>query len=555
MPGMGNKCDAFMMHSQRRRAIAAHTKVYTDILLDVIQKLSLAKDLETIMFIVRKAARQLVGSDGATFVLRDNGQCYYADEDAIAPLWKGKRFSISSCISGWAMEHCVPVVIDNIYADSRVLIDAYRPTFVKSLAIVPIRTTSPIGAIGTYWAESYLPTEEQICLLQALADSTSIAMENVLLHSRLEQGHKETSAQMEMTQQLIEANQNLEHLLNELNQRNQEMLWLKEFSSLLQTCFYINEAYQLIEQYTKKLLPTMSGVLYLMHFSRNYLEIVASWGEAVAEKIMKPEECYALRRGSIYTLEYPQKGLICGHKLESNRKSYTCIPLYAQNDIIGLFYLEWDEHAGYRTTDSKNNSNLLMSMLAEQVALGVSNIKLRETLRKQCVRDVLTDLYNRRYLEETLDREINRCLRKSASLALLMIDIDHFKQFNDEFGHEAGDVVIQEFANALRLGVKKGDIVCRYGGEEFILVVPEAELDTILKQAHSLHDMVTHLYLRYRGVALPSITVSIGLAMCPLHGKTMSELITSADKALYEAKHSGRNKTVVYTLTTNNKAF
>ncbi|WP_382342902.1 GAF domain-containing protein [Legionella dresdenensis] len=146
-------------------ADASHLSEPTNVLLEVVQNLSSASDLETIMFIVRKAARRLTNADGATFVLRDKENCYYADEDAIGPLWKGKRFPMAMCISGWVMLHGESVVIEDIYSDSRVPADAYRPTFVKSLAMVPIRKNSPIGAIGTYWAENYHPTEQQLKFL------------------------------------------------------------------------------------------------------------------------------------------------------------------------------------------------------------------------------------------------------------------------------------------------------------------------------------------------------------------------------------------------------
>jgi two-component system, cell cycle sensor histidine kinase and response regulator CckA len=151
----------------------------------VVQELSQARSLEAIQVIVRQAARQLTGADGATFVLRDGDRCFYADEDAIAPLWKGMRFPMSACISGWAMLNARAAVIEDIYADARIPADAYRPTFVKSLAMVPIRTSAPIGAIGNYWATRRMPTDSDVRLLQALADSTSIAIENVQTQSTL----------------------------------------------------------------------------------------------------------------------------------------------------------------------------------------------------------------------------------------------------------------------------------------------------------------------------------------------------------------------------------
>lgn len=169
-----------------------------------IQELSLARDLDAVMHIVRTVARELTGADGATFVLREGDFCFYADEDAISPLWKGSRFPIQTCISGWAMINRKAAVIEDIYADERIPADAYRPTFVKSLAMVPIRTIDPIGAIGNYWADRRLPTEEEVTWLQSLADITAVTLENVQVYAELEQRVKDRTAQ------LLTANKELE---------------------------------------------------------------------------------------------------------------------------------------------------------------------------------------------------------------------------------------------------------------------------------------------------------------------------------------------------------
>ncbi|QEH41222.1 GAF domain-containing sensor histidine kinase [Chitinophaga sp. XS-30] len=169
------------------------------ILVAAVQEMSLSRSLESVMRIVRTAARRLTGADGATFVLRDGDKCYYADEDAIAPLWKGQRFPMNICISGWAMLNRKPAVIGDIYADSRIPIDAYRPTFVKSLLMVPVRSIDPIAAIGNYWAHRHLPSNEEISLLQSLADITAVNMENIQVYIELEQRVKER------TQELIES--------------------------------------------------------------------------------------------------------------------------------------------------------------------------------------------------------------------------------------------------------------------------------------------------------------------------------------------------------------
>jgi len=174
-------------------------------LVAVVQELSLARNLEGITAIVRRAARELTGADGATFVLRDNGFCYYADEDAIAPLWKGKRFPMEICISGWVMLNRESTVIEDIYDDPRIPADAYRPTFVKSLAMVPIRSLNPVGAIGTYWATRRRPQPEEVSLLRALADSTSVAMENVQLYADLERKVAERTARLQMLNEELDS--------------------------------------------------------------------------------------------------------------------------------------------------------------------------------------------------------------------------------------------------------------------------------------------------------------------------------------------------------------
>lgn len=175
------------------------------LLVNAVQQLSQARDIDTVTAIVRTAARKLTGADGATFVLKDKDHCYYADEDAIAPLWKGQRFPMSVCVSGWVMQHKETIVIEDIYKDERVPIDAYKPTFVKSLLMVPIHTMAPIGAIGNYWASNHMPTIEEIHLLQSLADITSVSIENVYVYNELEQRVKQRTHELEETNKELEA--------------------------------------------------------------------------------------------------------------------------------------------------------------------------------------------------------------------------------------------------------------------------------------------------------------------------------------------------------------
>lgn len=176
-------------------------------LIEVIQKLSQARDLPTVQDVVRHAARRLTDADGATFVLCEGDQCHFVDEEAVGPLWKGQRFLMANCVSGWAMMNRRPVVIEDVFADPRVPHDTYRPTFVKSLVVVPIRTIDPIGAIGTYWAARHRATDDEVRLIQALADTTAVALENVRVITELEDRVRARTAELESTnRQLVAAN-------------------------------------------------------------------------------------------------------------------------------------------------------------------------------------------------------------------------------------------------------------------------------------------------------------------------------------------------------------
>ena len=193
------------LQNQRERERLEREKESLAVLIGIVKQLSTARTMTDVMTIVRSGARQLTGADGATFVLRDRECCFYADEDAIEPLWKGRRFPLHTCISGWAMLNQQAAVIPDIYVDPRIPVDAYRPTFVRSLAMVPIRTESPIGAIGNYWATPHTATESEVALLQALADTTSVAIENVRLYAELEERVSQRTAALAHANEELQA--------------------------------------------------------------------------------------------------------------------------------------------------------------------------------------------------------------------------------------------------------------------------------------------------------------------------------------------------------------
>jgi diguanylate cyclase (GGDEF)-like protein len=227
-----------------------------------------------------------------------------------------------------------------------------------------------------------------------------------------------------------------------------------------------------------------------------------------------------------------------------------CVPMVAQGEALGVLHLGARRvAAGPEMPDDPEDplsptTQWLAIAVAQNVALSLANLRLRETLHRQSVRDPLTGLYNRRYLEETMVREEARAKRTRSTLGVILLDIDHFKQFNDTYGHGAGDQVLQAVGRLLKGRVRAEDVVCRYGGEEFIVVMPGASLETVESRAQTLRREAAHLGLEGLNPAQTPITLSAGIAVFPDHGEGWEAVIAAADAALYQAKHEGRDRIV-----------
>lgn len=326
--------------------------------------------------------------------------------------------------------------------------------------------------------------------------------------------------------------------VDELEQRNHEITLLNKLSDVLQACFTIEEAYTVIPQLLQPLFPESVGGLFLINTSKNLVEAVAIWGSTPlnSEQLFAPHDCWALRRGRAHLVVHPDNGLLCNHLHHALPADSLCVPMMAQGEALGMLYLSSIELGQFTAAKQQ-----LAKTVAENIALALANLKLRQTLHNQSIRDPLTGLFNRRYMEESLEREIQRCDRKQQPLSIIMIDLDYFKRFNDTFGHEAGDAVLREVAQFLQKFVRGSDIACRYGGEEFILILPEASLEVTYKRAEQLREGIKHLKLEPRYYAFGSLTLSIGIASFPEHGTCIEFVIRAADAALYRAKNEGRD--------------
>jgi len=338
-------------------------------------------------------------------------------------------------------------------------------------------------------------------------------------------------------------------MADRLSAQVREATLLHQMGELLQASLSIDDACRVTASIGPQLFPARAGAVYVAGASRDRLESVSAWGADAGmplAEVFGPEDCWALRRGQPHVFRRAATTVACAHLPDPLPAASVCVPLMAQGETLGILFLaatDPDAQAAFSEPEAQ-----LARAAADQIGLAIANLRLRETLRQQSIRDALTGLYNRRYLEETLDRELQRAARTEHSLGVLMFDIDRFKQFNDTFGHDAGDLVLRDLGAMLRQRFRKDDIACRYGGEEFLVILPDASLEATRQRAELLRDAVRRLDVNDRGRPLGSVTVSLGVAAFPEHGRAMEGLLRAADKALYRAKQNGRDRVELATM-------
>ncbi|MGH8618846.1 MAG: diguanylate cyclase [Burkholderiales bacterium] len=347
---------------------------------------------------------------------------------------------------------------------------------------------------------------------------------------------REVEERARVQSELQNANSRMADSLGLLEQRRQELTHLSQMSSLLQTSRSAAEACAIAERFAQGLFPKSTGAFYLMDPAGALAETSAQWGELpAAEQVMNADDCWALRRGK----PHPESGLRvtppCRHG-ERDLPRHVCVPLLAGGERLGVLQLR-----GAVDLDD-DHVRVLLETMAERVALSLANIRLREHLVAQSIRDPLTGLFNRRYLEETLLMEERRARRARTPFGVVMFDLDHFKALNDRHGHEAGDAALRAFAGVLQAQSRAGDVACRYGGEEFTLVLPGASLEVTQARAERIRAGLAANNLSHAGMAMGTLTVSAGVAAYPDHGDTGEVLLRMADEALYRAKHKGRDR-------------
>jgi diguanylate cyclase (GGDEF)-like protein/PAS domain S-box-containing protein len=333
-------------------------------------------------------------------------------------------------------------------------------------------------------------------------------------------------------------------LLVALKERDEEMRVINRMNDLLQSCTVKEEAYQVISLLAGDLFELRPGAVAIVHADDGRLETVSRWG---GETLMQPNfdmtDCWAIRRGQPHEVSGTGDGLPCAHFTSQPEGGSYCLPLTVQGETLGVLTITGKSA---RADGSLRNHHQLAQSMGEAIKLSLSNLRLRERLKEQATHDSLTGLYNIRYLEEYLPRELHRSARAGSPLCIAMLDLDHFKRLNDTLGHHAGDAMLRDVGALLSDTLRKSDMAIRYGGEEFLIVLPDSSLDDAMKCVDQICAEVKRIAIPEAAGRVGPMTVSVGVAVAGEHGNTAKELIRAADNALYSAKQAGRDRVVVY---------
>jgi diguanylate cyclase (GGDEF)-like protein len=337
-----------------------------------------------------------------------------------------------------------------------------------------------------------------------------------------------------MSRKLSEATRKLE---DEVEKRTQDIAMLQRLGSSLGACSSMEEAGDVIRLIMGRILPQTRGGIYITKASRNLEELLVNWGgNWDGPGQFDPSQCWAMRKGRSHRSNEDNLGMLCQHLESQHYAQSLCIPLVAQGESLGTFTTVTDA-ADWREEDIK-----MAQTLAEQISITLASLQFRDNLRQQAIRDPLTSLFNRRYLMESLFQSIGRAERQRTPLSAMLIDIDDFKLFNDTYGHDTGDLVLQRVAGEMHQCTRKEDTLSRYGGEEFCLVCPDLNGKDVERLAERLCERIRRLTLEIDGASISTITISVGIAIYPEHGRNGEDLLREADEALYQAKALGKNQ-------------
>lgn len=414
-------------------------------------------------------------------------------------------------------------------------IDANAPRTVAEIYMPVMQDGAMVGAIEFYHdvtevRNAFVPrVQTVIALLAGIIGTLFLATLRIVQRSGRARLH-DVSALAASEREIMETQLRLTRevkLLGELNE------WLQSSRSL-------EELFDLVARFMGHLLPGAAGSIYVYSNSRDVLDGAASWNGGACLDHIHPEDCWGLRRGRTYAYGNNEVEFECAHVHDPHPRPYFCFPILAHGETVGMMHLMAQADTSAETFEAQRR---LAQMSAEQISMAIANVRMRDQLHHQAIRDPLTGLFNRRHLTETLRHLIET--RPGSEFSIVSIDVDHFKTFNDNHGHDAGDMVLRAVGEVMQQACNGDQIACRIGGEEFVLLLPGLGVVAAAEHAEDLRLAVAGVSVRYGEKNLPRITISIGVAQYPDHGKMPQDVIRVADDALYEAKAKGRNQVVL----------
>lgn len=424
---------------------------------------------------------------------------------------------------------------------------------VRGLFAFPIKIRAEIVAVAEFFSDQAVEPDRALL--------TGVSHMGTQL-GRVIERTRAAEALRSSEEALKQANVELRAGLKALEQKTREITLLSKMAEQLRVCHTSDEAYRVVAAAALDLFGGTPGGLWMLQPEPNLVERVTAWGATLeGQRVFSIDECIALRSDAISTHNDPEVSEVCRHLSVNPPAGAICVPLVAQSETLGLLHLQVGAEATPLNGDEPGRQRAatrawldavreLAIAVAEQVALSLTNLRLQESLRLQAIRDPLTGIYNRRYMQEALDREIKRVGRTGQSLSLIMMDIDHFKSVNDTYGHPAGDTLLRKLAEVVQGQIRAEDVACRYGGEEFAIILPNSSLDSARRCAERIREELRGLTVEHRGQALGRITLSLGVAGFPEHGPTAEALVQAADTALYQAKRGGRDQVVMSDVAT-----
>lgn len=425
-----------------------------------------------------------------------------------------------------------------ILAGGVVFLSIIIVSILMSRLLNPLRrlsATAKLVEAGDLNAQSSVVGDDEIGILAKSFNSMVLQLK----------GHIE-----QLDNKVLERTKELTATVGQLEHHNWEVTQLNCMAENLQACHSVDDIYQVIQDSISNLFKQASGVLYINNDNDGKQEFIKikSWGEPGSQAdSFSSRGCKCLQYGKVQLFDIPDATEDKCHLADEELPyKYLCMPLQGQNKVMAIIRLilsERDSESSENEPDVTYLQNLkrLAITVADHLAMALANMKLQERLKGLSVRDGLTGLFNRRYMEETLEREFDSAERDSHPIGVIMLDVDFFKNFNDTYGHEAGDIVLIELANLLVKSVRKGDVVCRYGGEEFVVILPGPPSERAIERAETIRQKVEdELRIKYHEHTF-KLTISLGAAFYPEHGSTPEAVLKAADVALYKAKEGGRN--------------